>query len=165
VKACVLLAALALVGCATPMAHVERRQDGILHFTCKSPLPECLAAVEKECQFQRYAVLRAFDDHDLKGDTAQPGDFRSSEAFVRCDRNTAWGDENRALRQHPIDAPSPASAPTSPPAVAAPTRACVPGAAQACVGPGGCAGGQVCAVDGASFGPCDCGPAKPASPP
>lgn len=37
------------------------------------------------------------------------------------------------------------------------SRACVPGAAVACVGPGGCAGGQVCDDDGSAYGPCDCG--------
>jgi hypothetical protein len=34
---------------------------------------------------------------------------------------------------------------------------CVPGESRACVGPGGCSGGQVCASDGASFELCDCG--------
>lgn len=33
---------------------------------------------------------------------------------------------------------------------------CTPGVAVACVGPGGCAGGQICNSDGASFGSCDC---------
>jgi hypothetical protein len=36
----------------------------------------------------------------------------------------------------------------------------VPGATQACVGPGGCSGGQVCAADGGRFEACDCGAAK-----
>ncbi len=34
---------------------------------------------------------------------------------------------------------------------------CTPGASQACVGPAGCEGFQVCATDGNSFSPCDCG--------
>ena len=41
--------------------------------------------------------------------------------------------------------------------------ACVPGSTQACVGPGGCSGGQVCRPDGTGFGACDCGPAKAAA--
>jgi hypothetical protein len=159
-KARLLLAAVVVLGCAPPMVQVEHREGGVLHFNCKAPLTQCLAAVEKACEYQRYAVLRAFDDHDLKGDTTQPGDFRSSEAFVRCDRNTGWSQENRALRAQPLSAPTSAPAPS-----AAPARACVPGVAQACVGPAGCAGGQTCAPDGASFGPCDCGPAKPAASP
>jgi len=45
-------------------------------------------------------------------------------------------------------------------AVAPIARACVPGATQACVGPGGCQGGQVCADDGSKFLACDCGAAE-----
>ena len=36
--------------------------------------------------------------------------------------------------------------------------ACIPGASVACVGQGGCSGGQVCSANGASLGPCVCGP-------
>jgi hypothetical protein len=42
-------------------------------------------------------------------------------------------------------------------APAGPTTACVPGATQACVGPGGCNGGQFCLDDGSKYSPCDCG--------
>jgi hypothetical protein len=35
--------------------------------------------------------------------------------------------------------------------------ACVKGITQACVGPGGCRGGQACLADGSGFSPCDCG--------
>lgn len=34
---------------------------------------------------------------------------------------------------------------------------CIPGDSHACVGPGGCFGGQVCGQDGAHYEPCDCG--------
>lgn len=37
-----------------------------------------------------------------------------------------------------------------------PNRACTPGASVACVGTGGCAGGQVCDADGSGFGVCAC---------
>jgi hypothetical protein len=36
------------------------------------------------------------------------------------------------------------------------SQACVPGRSVACVGPGGCAGGQVCTPAGDSYGPCVC---------
>jgi hypothetical protein len=165
-KARALLAALAVLSalsCATPSVQVERRPDGILHVSCQSPLPQCLAVVEKTCDYQRYAVLRAFDDRNRKGDTVAAslpelaGDLnvsRSSEAFVRCDRNAAWSIENKALRKAPLGNDA-ATAPLG----------CMPGAAVACVGAGGCRGGQVCAPDGSKLGPCDCGPAEPASPP
>lgn len=47
-------------------------------------------------------------------------------------------------------------------AAAAPAKAarCTPGQSIACVGPGGCKGGQVCNPDGHSFGACDCGGAS-----
>lgn len=38
---------------------------------------------------------------------------------------------------------------------------CLPGEGRACVGPGGCSGGQVCNADGMSLGPCDCGETSP----
>ena len=34
---------------------------------------------------------------------------------------------------------------------------CTPGQSVACTGPGGCAGGQVCAADGTGYGACACG--------
>ena len=36
-------------------------------------------------------------------------------------------------------------------------KACVPGATQACLGPGACKGAQACRDDGSGYGPCDCG--------
>jgi hypothetical protein len=38
-----------------------------------------------------------------------------------------------------------------------PNQLCTPGASVACTGPGGCAGGQVCADDGQRLGTCECG--------
>ena len=37
------------------------------------------------------------------------------------------------------------------------SNVCVPGATQACTGPGSCKGGQQCDADGKVWGPCDCG--------
>src|SRR5262249_55630252 len=37
------------------------------------------------------------------------------------------------------------------------TFLCTPGQSIACVGPGGCAGGQSCKADGSGYEPCDCG--------
>ncbi len=55
-------------------------------------------------------------------------------------------------------ASTPAASPRAAAAVA-PGRACVPGATQACVGPGDCKGGQACKDDGSGWERCDCGPA------
>ena len=38
-------------------------------------------------------------------------------------------------------------------------RRCIPGETRTCYGPGACAGGQSCRVDGSGFDACDCGPA------
>jgi len=37
------------------------------------------------------------------------------------------------------------------------SQVCTPGTSVACVGAGGCAGGQVCLADGTGYGACDCG--------
>jgi hypothetical protein len=150
----IVLAALA-GACATPLVTTERRPDGIIHLKCKTPLPRCLDAAESACNHEHYAVLRAFDNHEYKGDPNVPTEVRASEAFVRCAMRGGWGDEINDLRKEPIcSAPPPAAAPV-------PSRTCMPGATQACVGPAGCGGGQACQSDGAAFGPCDCGGAPP----
>jgi hypothetical protein len=56
--------------------------------------------------------------------------------------------------------PTPAASPALP-AAPVPTPLCVPGATQACLGPGACQGAQACRDDATGFLPCDCGPAKP----
>jgi hypothetical protein len=156
-------AALALAACATPRAVVEKRDDGILHLKCPTPLSECLEQASIACDRGKYAVLRAIDDPDLKAAMALTSTlYPGSEAYVRCGSAHSLGVENQLLLSQPL-CPAPAAAPSAPPTS---TRACVPGASQACVGPGGCHGGQSCAADGASYAPCDCGPAPsaPASP-
>jgi hypothetical protein len=141
------------LGCATvPAVRTELGADGIYHLKCKTTLQVCLHQAEVLCHEERYAVLRAFDLHEYAGDSVQPTESRSSEAFVRCGARGSWGDENKALMASPLLAP-----PSAPPA-APPARLCTPGASQACVGAAGCKGGQACAPDGNALGPCDCGP-------
>jgi hypothetical protein len=147
-----------------PDVTVERRDDGVMHLKCKTPLPQCLDRAEELCDHNRYAVLRAFDDHDYKGRDAFPGEAlqtRDSEAFVRCGMRAVWGTDVTKLRASGV--PPLEGEPT--PAAAKPALACTPGASQACVGPGGCNGGQVCLPGGAAFGQCDCGGAKPPAEP
>jgi len=60
-------------------------------------------------------------------------------------------------------APAPSAPPdsgttTTAPASTAPPRVCVPGATQACLGPGACQGAQACRDDASGYLPCDCGP-------
>jgi len=37
------------------------------------------------------------------------------------------------------------------------SKSCIPGQSIACVGVGGCRGGQQCTTDGSGYGPCQCG--------
>jgi hypothetical protein len=155
-----LPAALALASaCAVgPKVTTERRPDGIYHLKCGTTLQRCLDEAESVCDHQRYAVLRAFDVHEYKGDPTARTEFRTSEAFVRCGFGPTWGVETHALREQDL-CPAPE---TSPPVAAPAAPGCTPGASVACVGPGGCKGGQVCLPEGGKLGPCDCGPAAPA---
>jgi len=56
-------------------------------------------------------------------------------------------------------AATPVAPPPPPPPALAVARVCVPGATQACLGPGACSGAQACRDDGAGFLPCHCGAA------
>jgi hypothetical protein len=167
--------ALGLAGCATAQVAVDARPDGTKHLACKLPLAECLAEAERVCQGRRYVVLRAVDEHDRRGGPELNLDVRTSEALLRCAPAIGWpkGFDPMALppeaagvgapaalaaappppAEPPPAAAPPAAEPPSPP----PVRACFPGSTQACVGPGGCTGGQACLPDASSFGPCDCG--------
>jgi hypothetical protein len=138
--------------CATaPVVTTDLGPDGVYHLKCGTTLQVCLNRAELLCHSQRYAVLRAFDNHEYAGDTVFPTETRQSEAFVRCGSRGSWGDANKSLMASPLG-PAVVAAP-----VATPSRLCTPGASQACVGPAGCKGGQSCAPDGNAFGPCDCG--------
>src|SRR5450432_3184774 len=130
---------------AQPLVTTERRPDGIYHLTCKTTLQICLNDAEDLCHRQRYVVLRALDLHDYKGASDRPMEDRTSEAFIRCGTEASWGADNKALLKTEL-CPGPPAAPSPP---ATPPSACTPGASQACAGPAGCKGGQVCTPDGA----------------
>jgi hypothetical protein len=153
-------------GCGHRQNVVAKRlSNGTIHLRCANlRLAECLDEVENLCDRHKFVVVRAFDARDLKGVVPVQTLVYDSEAYVRCEATWQWDGTNKALVSEPTaipPAPAAASAPAAPP------RVCTPGATQACVGPGACAGGQVCKPDGSGFGPCDCGPAKaaPAAPP
>lgn len=154
-----LVATVALAACAGPRVTIEKRDDGILHLKCPTTLSECLEQASIACNRGKYAVLRAIDDPDIKAGMALTATlYPGSEAYVRCGSAHSLGAENKQLLEQPL-CPAPAAAP--PPAP--PSRSCVPGSTQACVGPGGCHGGQSCDADGSRYAPCDCGP-SPAAP-
>jgi len=153
--------ALGASTCATSQA-VERRGDGTLRAECRVALHDCLqtlVADDRNCSRWGYDIVYAIERRDQAGSVDWPDLQVTSEAIVRCRQAVPvfGADPNQ---------PAPPAAgppPTAPAATGAPR--CVPGASAACSTPAGCTGAQVCALDGASFGPCECAPAViPATP-
>jgi hypothetical protein len=146
-----------VVGCATGRPVVEPLGSERFHLKCTTALARCLAeAADASCQGRHYIVERAVNDLDMRGATPNQAEFRTSEAIIHCGGANNWG---------PLAPPmGPAEKP--PETKAAEARVCAPGSTQACVGPGGCKGGQACLLNGSAYGACDCGPppAAPAAP-
>ena len=134
------------------MSRIEpqKQSDGSYRVDCKEPLARCLTALEGACP-QGYEVLHAHENRQLYGPDAYNQPVVTSNAVARC----------RKPGQPVAETAASGSAGASPRPSA---QACVPGATQACVGPGACRGGQQCLADGAAFGPCDCGATTPAAP-
>jgi hypothetical protein len=108
---------------------------------CATSLTECLEQADTPCQ-QGFVVREGKDVRERAGiDVVGTGatEERSSEAVLVCRTDTLFdGDESDRprLERQPI---------------------CAPGSSQACVGPGGCSGGQSCLDDGTGYDRCDCG--------
>lgn len=179
--------ALSLGACSKQHNHDQRRlPDGTTLIECNVALRSCLAEAERVCRDESYTVLGA--NNVVRHYGADAGESKvvlvESSARIRClsrgaepasltpsemARTTAKPAPPRAAKAPSTPEPAPV-APAAPPPAAAPrsdvaaTAAksvhCVPGASQACVGPGGCHGGQVCLADGSGLGPCDCGAAR-----
>lgn len=142
-----------------------RQADGGYRLSCKGPLVDCLKQAERACRDQGYRVDSAHDRVNLLG--AESGQsqvpVRKSDAVIYCG-SSGPEDERPPIRLQREEAvPSPAASSAAPPA--APARVCVPGGTQACVGPGGCSGGQACASDGSHFDVCNCAANPPSSAP
>jgi hypothetical protein len=152
------LAALSALACARGSGHSARHADGSYDLTCKGPLVDCLKQAERLCRDQGYTVESGHELQDKLGHESG----QSQVTVVRSDATIKCG--NASTERPPIKLERPPE-PTPAPVVApsAPAPACVPGATQACVGPGGCSGGQACAADGTRFERCEC--AAPSVPP
>jgi hypothetical protein len=173
-RALLVLAGLpAAAACARPDVEIRALPDGTRELTCKHTLPQCLSHVEDVCKGSSYEVLYATDTQKVYGSpSANEVESRTSQAVVHClgphqksmaDAAAPAGVVGGPLPNASASAASPVAPAVVPPAaVVASARACVPGATQACVGPGACSGGQSCLHDGSGFGACDCGGSKPA---
>ena len=123
------MAALTLLfACAASSVERQRLADGSWQLTCSLPMDACVREIEKVCKDKRYSILRGKSEIRRK-DMPYVTEYHTSRLAFVCDEGEA-------------------------PAMAA----CAPGATQYCLGPGACAGAQVCSADGSGFGPCDCGP-------
>jgi hypothetical protein len=157
------------IGCTKGgLGKPPQQPDGGYRLECGTPLSECLERAEQLCSEQGYVLSEGRDVQELLGHEQGQSQVpvRRSEATVYCTNDKA--PPPRAMvevkgervtptkRERPTDERNPYPEP--------PTTACVPGATQACIGPGGCSGGQACAADGSRFEPCDCGAPRPAAP-
>jgi hypothetical protein len=139
-----LVAAVA-IGCATTAAErPERLPDGTYRLSCAKSLSQCLARFDA-CT-TGFDVVRGEENRRRFGPEPWPDETVASEAVLQCRSPSG----QRVSR----DTASPVQRAVNPP------TACFPGSTQACLGPAGCAGAQVCLPNGAAFGPCDCGPAS-----
>lgn len=152
-----LLCGLLIAACGHISGYQAKPQpDGSYRVDCRLHLTRCLNALEEVCR-HGYEIVQAHEDVGYAG----PREFNepsvTSVVIARCrNQEPLFGGQAATA---PAAAP-PATAPGGPAGTApatAPSRACIPGATQACVGSGACKGGQQCLPDGTAFGPCDCG--------
>jgi hypothetical protein len=153
----VLVCGLGLMAACAMTRSVERRQlaDGSWQVKCRLPMDACVREFESVCPDGRYRILGGVSRRDVRDVAPVVREYRTSELSVIC---------SSAAAELPVETAAPSFLPPPPDAGSTPMVArgplCVAGASQACVGPGGCSGGQACRPDGSGFGPCDCGPAK-----
>ena len=149
------------LACSGASKGPAREADGSYHLSCRGPLTDCLQRAERLCKDEGYSVASARDVQELLGHESGESQvaIRKSEAVIYCGAKVPAAERPmiELKRETPIAAtPEPSPAPAAAPPPPAPARACVPGSTQACVGPGGCSGGQACAEDGARYEPCNC---------
>lgn len=149
-----------LIGCASAPPKPPREPDGSYRLACQGPLSECLLRAEELCKSHGgYVVASARDIHELLGHEQGQSqvEVRKSEALVYCgNSDPSFQRPIVETVQEPVRSLADDKA-TVQASEASAHRACVPGATQSCIGPGGCKGGQACAADGARFEPCNCG--------
>jgi hypothetical protein len=149
-----LLSAACSRGASRPPSRLA---DGGYSLACRGPLSDCLRQAERVCGDGSYTVTEAQHIRQMLGAPTGQSQVvvQRSEATVYC------GDHKPEKERPPIElkraTPLPPPAAPAPAPAAGPVRACVPGSTQACVGPAGCSGGQVCAADASHYEACDCG--------
>ena len=140
--------------CSHGTGAPSRLSDGGYSLACRGPLSDCLRHAERLCRDAGYTVTEARDVRELVGHEAGQSQvlIEKSDATVYCGQHAPRPPIELKREPEAVVAAPPPSAPAKPA-----TPACVPGATQACIGPGGCSGGQACAADGSRFDACNCG--------
>lgn len=142
-----VLLALCAASCSSNR-HIVQTGERTYRLRCETSLGKCLELAEQPCH-AGFDLLSGRDVRQEVGVDAVgtgPGETRTSEAVIRCRSNAVFAGEDEPvgsevrLERQPV---------------------CTPGSSQACVGPGGCAGGQSCLGDGLGYAPCDCGASPP----
>lgn len=155
---------LTLAACSNAPHPPAKQPDGSYDLSCRGRLTLCLRQAERVCGDDGYTVQTARDVRELLG-------HKQGQSQIGVERSDATIFCGTAEKEAPIRLKREEQQETELPSVPLSPRlqACVPGATQACVGPGGCTGGQVCSSDGARFESCDCGssapPVAPVAPP
>lgn len=145
--------------------RISKIGDRTYRIECEDPLAKCLAQVERPCS-QGFKILEGSDERRTYG--VPMGDIvnekRTSKAIVKCRSDALLGgdDDHDDDRGEATEGPRLRREPAS--TADRPAPVCVPGTTQACIGVGGCAGGQSCMLDGTAFSPCECAPATSPEP-
>jgi hypothetical protein len=149
------LSLVAPLACSRGGESPAKQPDGSYRLSCTGALSDCLQRAERLCRDQGYVVAEARDVMELLGHESGESQvpIRKSDAIIYCnDGRPRERPMIEVKRDTPVTTLTPAAPPPAPAALA-----CVPGTTQACVGPGGCSGGQACASDGSRYEVCDCG--------
>jgi hypothetical protein len=143
-KTLTLLAFVAL-SCSSNR-HILKTSERTYRLSCETSLAKCLELAESPCH-SGFDVKSGKDVRERSGvDAVGTGatETRVSEAVVVCRSDAFFGSDD-----------DDADEPSGPRLLR--KQVCVAGSSQACVGPGGCAGGQSCLADGTAYDRCDCG--------
>ncbi len=147
-----LLASLFIWACAS--THNKRRVDGSYSIDCNAQ-KACLDRAATLCGERGYSIIGGRHDQKTYGVPGNQKVVGKDELYIRCNKDALVDAPDPALGTWKLERVDSGVQPT--PLRREKKAVCRPGETQRCIGPGACSGGQACAADGSSFGPCDCG--------
>lgn len=161
------LVAAGFVGSCGASAKVYRLNPGVdperYRLVCPHSFALCEAEAKRTCGDELVIVSRSANKPEQK-DVQSTGVSATgpSQGVIgwRGEMEIVCGHDQppiRLVRPDSAVASNTGAGQAAPVSAESPKRVCVPGATQACLGPGACAGAQACNDAGSSYGPCDCG--------